>query len=198
MLALSVMAVLKLSLPVVALLVARPVARAWRRVGAAPPLLRGDKLVLRHCRFYRWLMLGIAAGSFAFAVRLFQLAMDPSGAIPIAFAVVLFVLAVGLVGLGVFVVATLRVRLEFDQVGLRGRTMWRGWRTVGWGEIARIRYSATTKDLTITDAAGERVVGSALMPGFHTLLAQLRTRVPREIHEPAVSMAAVDPLAPGG
>ena len=196
MLASSVMAVLKLSLPVLALLVARPVARAWQRVGARPPLVVGDKLVLRHCRFYKWLMLGLAAGTFGFAVRLFQLGMDSTGAIPIPFAVVIFVLAVGFVGFGVLLVATLRVRLEFDGDGLRGRTLWRNWRTVRWGEIASVRYSASTKNLTITDAGGERVVGSALMPGFHALLAQVRARVPREVHEPAVSMAAMDPMGP--
>lgn len=185
---------LPLVMPVVALLVAKPMARAWRRVAERAPRVDGDRLVVTHARVYRVLFGVVACVVVVVATCIVCMAASCPEEVPQFVCFVMLVVGVGLLCLAVTIFASQRVRLEFDRRGLRGRTSWRGYREIPWHEISAIRYSTRTKYLTVVGAGGAAIVACAVMPGFHLLLAQLRERVGAGICDPAVAKAEHDPL----
>lgn len=195
MLALTILDVAKLMLPIAAVFLAGPVGRYWRRVAEALPRIEGDRIVVQYSRGFDVVIRCLAAIMAGFAVYLAAAIRNvPFTGVYLVVALVMWGFAVALGAAAVFCWVSLRVRIEMDAQGLRGRTSIGGYRAIAWAEVARIRYSCRWKSLTIADAAGRRVVAVAFMPGFHVLLDQLRLRVPAAVREPAVSLAAVDPL----
>lgn len=196
MFALTTMTVLKLSLPIIAILVAGPVGRYWRRVGERLPSIEGDRVVLAlprpHVVLVHCCAIALLGGAAYLAGMFFDL--SPNEGVPIWLLLILGVLVAAMLAGAVFSWVSLRVRLELDADGLRGRTCLGGFLTIAWSEIASIRYSTRFKSLRMADAAGRRLVAYPFMPGFETLLDQLRLRVPAAIREPAVALAALDPL----
>lgn len=192
MIAVTTMQVLKFALVLVALFAGPAMARAWQRVAARPPRIEGDKLVVRHADVYVLLVLAVGLGGLGYlgsmVVRTEWRGWSPwlvglAWTMSVSAGLLLLWLLVGL-----------RVRLEFDAVGLRGRRALTGYRELRWQDIAVVRYSRRWKRLTIADGGGREVSVSPVMPGFRTLLDELRRRVPEEIAGAAVAAAALDPV----
>lgn len=186
----------KLLLPIAALVLAKPVGRYWRRVGERLPHVERDRVVLRLPLPHVVIAHAAALALFGFGLYLTNTIRILASAPDAPWLVVLCVIVVFVASLAgaAFFWASLRIRLEMDKSGLRGRVYLGDFRTIPWAAIASVEYSTRFKSLRIDDAAGRRVVAYPFMPGFGTLLDQLRQRVPVEVCEPAVSVAATDPL----
>lgn len=196
MLALTFGEWVKLLLPLAAIPLAKPVGRYWRRVGERLPHVEGDRVVLRLPLPHVVIAHVAALALFGFGLYLTNTIRVLASAPDAPWLVVLCVIVVFLASLAgaAFFWTSLRIRLEMDKHGLRGRVYLGGFRTIPWSEIANVEYSTRFKSLRIDDTAGRRVVAYPFMPGFGTLLEQMRLRVPTEVCEPAVSVAATDPL----
>lgn len=192
MIAVTTMQVLKFALLLVALFAGPAIARAWQRVAARPPRIEGDKLVVRHADVYVLLVLAVGLGSLGYLGSM--VVRTEWHRWPLWQVVFTWVLLAPLGLILLWLLVGLRVRLEFDAVGLRGRRALTGYRELRWQEIAVVRYSRLWKRLTITDGGGRGVSVSPVMPGFRTLLDELRRRVPEEVAGAAVDAAALDPV----
>lgn len=192
MLATTTIQILNGVVAVVALVAAPAMARAWRRVAARSPRIEGDKLVLRHAGVYVVVVLAVALvllGMTFSAADLSWVALPWWLALPIG------ALLLAMPGIAVAMLLSLRVRVEFDAHGLRGRRALSGFCELRWSDIVAVRYSKSSRRLVVRGAVGQSVVAYAWMPGFPVLLEQLRNRVPEGIAARAIGEAASDPFA---
>lgn len=95
-------------------------------------------------------------------------------------------LPVGLV-LGAGCAAELRVALELDLEGIRGRTAFRGRRAIAWADVTAVKWSPSNHWFVVVDRRGEKIRVSRFLRGHTALLSLLREKVAPAIWEKAVA-----------
>lgn len=155
----------------------------WGRVADRPPEIRGDALVLRYPPAVRWVMRGAGALLFLLSVlgsiSLCESAQGPGESLwlPLVF--------LPLVALGVAPLLEARVFYELDAKGLRGRTAFRGRRSIVFAEIAEITWSDTNRWLVLRSRGGERLRISRFLVGQQALWMAIEAKVPAPVWQSA-------------
>lgn len=83
----------------------------------------------------------------------------------------------------------MRVRLEVDGDGIRGRTAFRGHRATTWKDLVEVRYSSGSNWFVLRDCHGEKLHVSRFLRGWEVVVAYLEAKVPVEAWRLAVNDA---------
>lgn len=158
---------------------------ALTRAARRPPVLNGDRLLLRYPVAARWLfwcgallMVVCLAGE----VRPFIAGTaGPFQARTLALAATMTV---------VFLVAAWReggLWLEVDGVGIGGRTAFRGQRRVAWRDLVEVRWHRRFQHFVLIDRSGQRLRVPRLLQGHAVVPMMLREHVPEPQWRDAVA-----------
>lgn len=158
------------------------------KLAARPPDVQGDVLVLRYPRVLSVIVwVGIVVfGGGAIAVSI-PLVMGTASAKDERTAV--FALPTCLVFLAGFVAGLreMRVTLHVDREGIRGRTAFRGHRSIAWREVAEVKWAPANKWLVLVDRSGNKLRVSILLRGHEAVVMALREHVPEPVWRKAVA-----------
>lgn len=143
------------------------------------PQMDDQRIVLRYVGLPRWTLIGCAylfgAGTTVLLAAALFGALEPKDVRAICIAAPL------LMSMGIWAAMELRVDLELDRDGVRGRTAWRGRQGLRWDEIVKVRWSGVMQCFTLVDREGECVRVCRYLRGAHALLPLLEERVREEI-----------------
>lgn len=89
--------------------------------------------------------------------------------------------------LAVGALCELRVRLFANDLGIGGRTAFRGHRQVRWKDVTEVTWSNRSTLFRLVDRNGEVVRVSCWLQGFPEFLQLLRTQVGRTVYEQALA-----------
>jgi hypothetical protein len=82
--------------------------------------------------------------------------------------------------LGLVLYLESKSRIEFDQKNLSAWSPWRGARSISWGDVADVRYSAGSQYFTVTSGNGTKIRIHSMMRGINDFRDMLNRRVDDE------------------